>query len=46
MTILFNADQNTLARDLCSTVGTCLLLIDQREMTDPREMTGWKADEQ
>ena len=42
MLILFNANQNTLARDLCSIAGMCSLA----EMMDPREMTGGKADVQ
>ena len=47
MMILFNADQNTTACDLCSIVDTCSLAYQsQREMTDPGEMTGWKADVQ
>ena len=47
--ILFNTNENIIAHFLRSIVGTCLLhglLVDQREMTDPRDMTGWKTDVQ
>ena len=43
--ILFNTNENIIVHYLHSIVGTCLL-IDHREMMDPREMTGWKTDVQ